>query len=172
MLHPERESRPWLFGADALRDDPLTRYRIAAVTHVSPTWSYLVAFHLGSEARPTDQEKVLLASFLQQYKDVHYRPSTRERMERLPLDVDGTANGVVFHKWAQDDWGYRRRLHEAGHPFSVTPPALRGSPHDDGIPGPLSLPALMDRIHGSGPESDPSPRWREWKATHPEAFVS
>jgi hypothetical protein len=155
----------WPFDAD--RDDPLTALRIA-VTSSHPTWAYLVAFDRESEERPTDAEAALLASFLDEYKAHWYGDGPyRRRMQARPLDVDGGANGVIFHKWAADDWGYRRHSYERGHLFSVVPPALRGE-YSDGIPGPLSLLALMDRINGW--TDGPSPRWEAWKAAHPDVF--
>jgi hypothetical protein len=155
----------WPFDAD--RDDPLTAHRIA-VTSSHPGWFYLVAFDRESENRPTDAEVELLVSFLDEYNDHWYGDSGyRQRMQRRPLDVDGGANGIVFHKWAAHDWGYRRRSSTMGYLFSVVPPALRDR-YDDGIPGPLSLAALMDRIHPIGGE--PMPRWVAWKAAHPDVF--
>lgn len=155
----------WPFDAD--QHDPLTALRIA-VTSSHPGWYYLVSFDSESPDRPTDTEAAMLASFLDEYKDHWYGDSSyRSRMERRPLDVDGGANGVIFHKWGPDDWGYRRHSYTRGHLFSVVPPALRGK-YDDGIPGPLSLAALMDRIHTIGDE--PMPRWVAWKAARPEVF--
>jgi hypothetical protein len=97
----------WPFDAD--RDDPLTAHRIA-VTSSLPGWFYLVAFDRESVDRPTDAEVALLVSFLNEYKDHWYGDNSyRRRMEARPLDVDGGANGIAFHKWGADDWGYRRR---------------------------------------------------------------
>jgi len=155
----------WPFDAD--RDDPLTGLRIA-VASSHPSWCFLVSFDRESEARPTDAEAAMLRSFLDEYKDHWYGDgSYRRQMEARPLDVDGGANGVIFHKWGPDDWGYRRRSYERGYLFSVVPPALRGR-YKDGIPGPLSLPALLDRINGW--TDRPAPRWEAWKAAHPEVF--
>lgn len=155
----------WEF--DAPQDDPLTALRIP-VTSSHPDWYYIVAFDRESEQRPTDAEAAMLVSFLEQYIDYWYNDSFKAKLAQRPFDVDGGANGVIFHKWAIDDWGYRRRTFERGWLFSVVPPALRDK-YTDGIPGPLSLSALMDRIQSHGDDT-PSPRWVAWKEAHPEVF--
>ncbi len=159
----------WPFGDDADQHDPLTAHRIA-VTCSHPGWRFLVAFDRASDARPTDYETALLRSFLDQYKDHWYGGNGyQQRMEERPLDVDGGANGVVFHKWGEDDWGYRRQSYERGYLFTVVPPSMRDR-YADGWGGPLSLRALMDRIHQHGSD-EPSERWEAWKAAHPEVFA-
>lgn len=158
----------WPFGADADRNDPLTAHRIA-VTSSHPGWYYLVAFDGQSEARPTDAETAMLASYLDSYKDHWYGDSGfRRKMEERDLDVDGGANGVIFHKWAEDDWGYRRQSYTMGHLFSVTAPGNRGGRWDDGVPGPKSLLELLDFINTIVDE--PLPRWVDWKAAHADVF--
>lgn len=158
----------WPFDAD--RDDPLTAHRIA-VTCSHPGWRYLVAFDRESEARPTDAEAAMLVSYLDEYKNHWYGESSyRRRMERRPLDVDGGANGVVFHKWGEDDWGYRRQSYERGYLFTVVWPAQRASVEPDhGWRGPFTLLELMDRMHTMGNDG-PMAHWVEWKAAHPEVF--
>lgn len=151
---------------DADLSDPLAAHRIP-VTSSHPDWNYLVAFHSGSEARPDDRETAMLVSFLTEYKDRWYgHNGFRQQMEQQPFDTDGGANGVVFHKYGPDDWGYRRMSWTQGPLFVPTHPRIRES-HGGGV-GPLDLPALMDRISGHGDE--PSPKWLEWKAQHPEVF--
>jgi hypothetical protein len=160
-----RESGGWPF--DAPQDDPLTAHRIP-VTSSHPRWYYLVSFDGESAERPTEREMAMLVSFLDEYKDHWYGDNSyRRAMEQRPFDVDGGANGVVFHKWGTDDWGYRRHSYERGYLFSVVPPALRDL-YDDGVRGPLSLLALMDRIHTMVDE--PMPRWVAWKVAHPDVF--
>lgn len=156
----------WPFDAD--RGDPLTAHRIA-VTSSHPGWCYLVAFDRESEERPTERETAMLVSFLEEYKHHWYRPGYREHLERRPLDVDGGANGIVFHKWAENDWGYRRRSFERGNLFTVTWPAQRASAKPGKYLGPFSLEALMDRIHTVGGDG-PMQQWVDWKAAHPEVF--
>ncbi len=157
----------WPFDAD--RDDPLTARRIA-VTSSHPGWAYLVAFDRESPERPTDHEVDLLVSFLDQYKDYWYGDNGyRRAMERRPLDVDGGANGITFHKWGVDDWGYRRRTFDRGWPFSVVPPWMRDE-HTSTIRGPISLLDLLDHIQTCGGVID-APWWQEWKAAHPEVFI-
>jgi hypothetical protein len=113
----------WPFDAD--RGDPLTAMRIA-VTSSHPMWAYLVAFDQQSEARPTDHESALLASYLDEYKSYWYNDSYRLRMEARPLDVDGGANGVIFHKWAADDWGLPASLVRARSPVLRRPAGAAG----------------------------------------------
>lgn len=159
----------WPFEQDADRDDPLTAHRIA-VTSSHPRWYYLVAFDRESEARPTEQETAMLASYLEEYKERWYGQSAfRKQMERRRLDVDGGANGVVFHKWAEDDWGYRRQSYEYGYTFSVVWPRQRATAPRGALAGPFSLLALMDRMHTFG-GSEPSKPWTAWKAAHPDVF--
>jgi hypothetical protein len=158
----------WPFDAD--RDDPLTAQRIA-VTSSHPRWCYLVGFDRESEERPTDHEAAMLASYLDEYRTHWYRPGYRQHMERRPLDVDGGANGVVFHKWAADDWGYRRRSWTMGPIFWPGPAWYReryGHEYPPGGGRAYSLAALMDKIHTIVDE--PIKHWVEWKAAHPEVF--
>jgi hypothetical protein len=160
----------WPFGTDADRDDPLTDLRIA-VTGSHPGWFYLVAFDRESEERPTAAEALLLASFLDEYKHHWYDPGYLAKLAQRPLDVDGGANGVVFHKFGEDDWGYRRHSYTQGWAWSVIPPGLRGLPEYDGAKnaGPFSLAALMDRIHTIIGD-EPMDHWQAWKAAHPDVF--
>lgn len=154
----------WPFDAD--RDDPLTAHRIA-VTSSHPGWRYLVSFDRESEARPTDHEVRLLVSYLDEYKHRWYgNGSYRRAMERRPLDVDGAANGVVFHKYGNDDWGYRRQSWTLGPLYVPQHPRVRET--KDAPLGPLSLAALMDHIHTICDE--PMRSWVEWKAAHPDLF--
>lgn len=160
----------WPFGTDADRDDPLTALRIA-VTSSHPGWAYLVAFDRASEARPTDVEAAMLRSYLDSYIAYWYLPWFVAEIAKRPLDVDGGANGVVFHKFGQDDWGYRRQSYVSGWPWSVVWPALRDDPRhrDSPVRDPRSLERLLDRLHTYGTDR-PSQRWLDWKAAHPEVF--
>lgn len=161
----------WPFGADADQHDPLTKLRIA-VTGSHPGWYYLVAFDSESEARPTDAEAAMLASFLNEYKDHWYGQSGfRRTMEERPLDVDGGANGVIFHKFGTGDWGYRRHSYTQGWTWSVVGPALRDHPdyRNNKNVGPYSLADLMDRIHTIG-DDQPMQRWLNWKSAHAGVF--
>lgn len=162
----------WPFDADADRDDPLTALRIA-VTGSHPTWSYLVAFDRESAARPTETETTMLVAYLDEYKDRWYGDNGfRRRMEERALDVDGGANGVVFHKFDTDDWGYRRRSFTQGWLWSVLWPGVRDNNEYQGheLRGPFSLEQLMDRLHSIASD-EPSARWLEWKAARPEVFA-
>jgi hypothetical protein len=164
----------WPFGNDALRDDPLTALRIA-VTTSHPAWFYIVAFDVESEARPTDAEAEMLASYLESYCARNYGPpgtGYRVRMERYALDVDGGANGVVFHKYGENDWGYRRRSWYGGQRFVPIHPNVRAQYGDTAIErGTFTLEQIMDRAHDVGkPDGSPAESWLEWKAAHPDAF--
>lgn len=160
---------PWPFGTDADRGDQLTQFRIA-VTSSHPMWRYLVAFDRESEVRPTVREVQLLQSFLAEYIDHWYNDRFKAILAERLLDVDGGANGIVFHKYGEDDWGYRRQSYERGWIFTVLPPWARDreeyAKHE--WPGPLSLAALMDRIHTLVDEQ--SRHWVQWKAAHPDLF--
>jgi hypothetical protein len=153
-------SAGWPYDAD--RNDPLTDLRIP-VTSSHPDWCYLVAFDRESAARPTDAEARMLASFREDYIAYWYNDSYKARMAERPFDMDGGANGVVFRKWATDDWGYRRRTWSVGPLYVPQSPAFA-----DRALGPLSLAGLMDHIHSHGDK--PSARWVQWKASHPDVF--
>jgi hypothetical protein len=161
------ENDGWPVGADADRDDPLTALRIA-VTSSHPGWAFLVAFDRESEARPTDAEAAMLRSYLDEYKAHWYNPSYLAKLDRRLLDVDGGANGVVFHKFGPDDWGYRRRSFTVGYLFTVVWPSQRAEYQYHKWCGPFSLLALMDGIHTFLDE--PMKRWVDWKAARPGVF--
>lgn len=164
------DTSAWPFGDDADRNDPLTARRIA-VTSSHPRWTYLVAFDRESEARPTDAEAAMLASYLEEYQTRWYNSSFLARMAEKALDVDGGANGVIFHKWGPDDWGYRRRSYDRGYLFTFPGPGLRGTEHAQGWPdGGQPLLAVLDRLHAIG--SEPRSTWTAWKAAHPDVFGS
>jgi hypothetical protein len=151
----------WPFGTDADRDDPLTARRIA-VTSSHTRWFYLVAFDRDSEARPTDHEADLLVSYLDHYKDHWYGNSGfRAEMEERALDVDGGANGVIFHKWGPHDWGYRRQS------FTMGPLFWPGWDRERRY----SLAGLMDHMQTYGSD-EPISHWRQWKADHPDVFAA
>jgi hypothetical protein len=150
----------WPFENDANRDDPLTELRIA-VTNSHPMWRYLVAFDRESEQRPTDTEAAMLASYLEEYKHHWYRGSGfQQEMEDRALDVDGGANGVIFHKWGTDDWGYRRQS------WTMGPLSWPGWDRDKRY----SLTELMDHMHTVG-GGGPMQRWLDWKDAHVEVFA-
>lgn len=154
---------------DADLNDPLTALRIP-VTSSHPCWAYLVAFDGQSEARPTDAEAAMLVSYREEYIQRWYNERWKVKLAERQFDVDGGANGVVFHKWAADDWGYRRRSFTQGPTFFPSGPQWRAIQVERGVklPGPFSLVALMDHIHNHGDE--PNPVWLAWKATHKDVF--
>jgi hypothetical protein len=159
----------WPFGTDADRDDPLTAHRIAVASPWAQ-WNYITAFDRDSEARPTDAEIAMLASFHLEYLDHWYGDNGwRRKMAERALDVDGGANGVTFHKYGPDDWAYRRRTWQYGPTFVPDSPRLRGLQRASQPLGPLTLPEVMDRIHTIG-DDEPTQRWLDWKTAHPEVF--
>lgn len=146
---------------DAAQDDPLTALRIPVVASAWPQWNYITAFDGSSPARPTDPEAAMIASFTCAYIDYWYNETWKRRLAERPFDIDGGANGVVFYKWAEDDWGYRRSS------WTVGPLYWPGLPSRDGRKA-HSLAELMDHVHTSVERV--TPRWLEWKAAHPEVF--
>lgn len=150
----------WPFGFDADEDDPLTAHRIA-VTSSHPGWFYLVAFDRDSEDRPTDAETALLVSYLGHYKDHWYNDRYRARLLERPLDVDGGANGVIFHKWGPDDWGYRKQS------FTMGPLFWPGWDRERRY----SLLELMDHMQTYGGD-EPISHWQQWKADHAAVFAA
>lgn len=158
----DTEVQEWPYGFDADHDDPLTKHRIA-VTNSHPMLYYLVAFDRGSQSRPTEQETLQMVAYLDFYKQRWYTSHTQEMMARRPLDVGGGSNGVIFHKWAEGDWGYRRQNFETGHLFTIPGPLLREKfPR---INAPVTLEELLDtRICNLSDE------WPQWKLSRPEAF--
>lgn len=141
----------WPFGADADEHDPLTELRIA-VTGSHPSWCYLVAFH----------------SYLEEYKTYWYSGSYLCKLADRPLDVDGGANGMIFRKYAEGDWGYRRRSWTRGPMFIPQPPRIRERYPDEAPLGPMTLEQVMDHAHTIVDGVDK--RWLDWKTAHPEAF--
>lgn len=155
----------WPYDAD--RDDPLTKLRIAAVASAHPRWNYIVAFDTSRSQRPTDTEAAMIQSFLCEYIEYWYNERWKARLAERPFDIDGGANGVVFCKWGDGDWGYRRRSWSMGPLYVPQSPRLREI--DSSRLGPLDLDRLMDRVHTHG-RGEPTTRWLGWKAAHPEVF--
>jgi hypothetical protein len=172
-------TQAWPFGTDAIETDPLTALRIPVVRSFNPSWHYVAAY-LGTSAdtgntfdppwpfasaeRPTDAEARMLASFLLEHRNYWFgNEGYARKMDQRPLDVDSGWNTVVFIKYAADDWGYRRCSWTYGLTFVPEPPNFPNRKR-----GPLPLEQVMDRIHAHGDE--PSPRWRQWKANHPDIF--
>jgi hypothetical protein len=170
----------WPFGTDALQNDPLTALRIPVVTSFNPSWHYVAAY-LGTSAdtgntfdppwpfarteRPTDAEAQMLVSFLQEHRHHWFNnEGYARRMDQRPLDIDGGWNTVVFIKYGPDDWGYRRCSWNRGPTFVPGPP---GSDSRNTV-GTHTLEQVMDRCHSHGDE--PSQRWQDWKAAHPDVF--
>jgi hypothetical protein len=160
----------WPFEQDADRGDPLTALRIA-VTGSHSHWCYIVAFDRESPMRPTDVEASMLASALEEYKHHWYNATYLDKLGRRALDVDGGANGMTFHKYADSDWAYRRRSWTRG-PWLIPMPREareRYRAKGDQVMGPLTLAELLDHIHTIA-DVKPMQRWIDWKAAHPDVF--
>jgi hypothetical protein len=157
----------WPFGTDADRDDPLTALRIP-VTGTHPEWRYIATFDRDSEARPTDTEARMLASYIQQYKDYYFNDWYKAKLLERPLDVDAVTR--IFHKWGADDWSYRVVTWDHGPFWVPVAPQLRGGEWDyPKVTGPLTLEQVMDRAHTIVDE--PMQHWLDWKAAHPDVFT-
>lgn len=158
------ETAAWPYDAD--QHDPLTALRIP-VTSAHPRWRYTATFDRESEVRPTDLEAAQLASFIEEYREYWFNDRYKAKLSERPFDTD--AKTVIFHKWAENDWSYRRDSWEYGPFWVPVAPRLRGGEYDvkDWRP-PLTLVQVMDRIHTIG--DGPMPHWVEWKATHPDVF--
>ena len=170
----------WPFGTDAKQDDPLTELRIPVVSTFNPSWHYVAAYlgtntdngsnwnppwPFASAERPTDPEAQMLVSYLLEHRSYWFgNEGYARKMDQRPLDVDSGWNTIVFIKDADGDWGYRRCSWSYGPTFVPGPP---GSPSREAV-GRMSLEQVMDRIHSHGDE--PSARWQQWKADHPNAF--
>lgn len=151
----------WPF--DACQDDPLTALRIPVVRTSHPRWKYEVALVIGSEddrywtpgLRPDEAEVRQIAAELE-WRMTYYNEGWKAGMRKRPLDVDGTTNTVILQKFGDGDWRYRRASFEHGMwPFYNNPRRF-------------TLEQLLDHINDYG--SEPNPKWRAFKAAHPEAF--
>lgn len=151
----------WPF--DAYRDDPLTALRIPVVGTLHPGWKYEVALCCpDSEAgqwlypslRPDEAEVRQLVAEIE-WRMTYYNDGWKAGMRRRPLDVDSSTNTVVLQKRPNGGWCYRRMTWQTG-PMMVPP-----WDSDER----LTLEQLLDRINDC-----PNPKWRAFKAAHPEAF--
>lgn len=159
----------WPYDAD--QQDPLTELRIPVVGSAWPRWSYIVAFDSGridSETfRPTDAEAAMLRSYLDEYIGRWYNGTWKAKLKDRAFDIDGGANGLIFRKWGEGDWAYRRQSWSMGPTYVPEHPRIREQREKP--MGPLSLAQVMDRTHAHGDEK-PSENWTAWKAAHPEIF--
>jgi hypothetical protein len=156
----------WPYDAD--EHDPLTALRIP-VTSAYPSWRYIATFDRESEARPTDTEAAMLASYIEQYKVYFFGADGwyKRKLEEAPLDVDAVTR--IFHKWGEGDWSYRIDTWTSGPFWVPMAPRSRGGRYDTVKLGPLTLVQVMDRdkhMHTEYPSKD----WLEWKAAHPDVF--
>jgi hypothetical protein len=152
---------------DAAPDDPLTALRIP-VTREVPEYPYLVAFDRTSPVRPTDAEAAMLRSYLDYYVERWYNATWQARLKERPFDIDGGANGIVFVKYAEGSWGYRRRSWR--HSYQPAAPWDPATGYKTRRPAEeiLALPALLDRVASTSDSA--ATRWTRWKANNPEVF--
>jgi hypothetical protein len=164
------ETVEWPYDAD--EHDPLTKLRIPVVGSAWPRWYYIVAFDSGrlddETFRPTDLEAAMLRSYLDHYIARWHGESFKAKHRKRPFDIDGGANGLIFRKWGEGDWAYRRRSWQMGPTYFPMNPQIRARQPNGNPLGPLSLAEVMDHTHTVGDE--PMPHWLEWKAAHPEVF--
>lgn len=151
----------WKFDADPY--DPLVTMRIP-VTGRCPGIPYLAAFHKESAKRPTPGESLMLASFIEMVKVQGFSVVERQDMDGETFDFHPRATTAIFHKYAVDDWGWRRNSWQTD---GFAPPSPRVATR---ATGPLSLLRLMDLIW-SDPFDGVDEQWRTWKAAHAEVFA-
>lgn len=145
---------------DAERSHRLVPFRIP-VTPGVPGHGYLVALHKESQQEPTWAEVEMIVSFIEFHRQSWYTTSERKALDREPFDICSGVNTVIFHKYAQNDWAYRRRMWE---PHRLVPPSPRVSTR---VVGPCTLPEIMDEVNA---KNDCHRLWRLWKEEHPEVF--
>jgi hypothetical protein len=159
------ETTGWPY--DAYQDDPLAALRIPVIGTPHPQWRYEVALvcpstpagqDLYPALRPDDAETRMIAAELE-WRMTYYNEGWKAKMRRRPLDTDGTTNTVILWKRGDGDWCYRRDSWNRG-------PLVVPSKYDGEEPA--GLEALLDRINDYSGE--PNPKWRAFKAAHPEAF--
>ncbi|MTE20317.1 hypothetical protein F0L17_14610 [Streptomyces sp. TRM43335] len=159
-----RPAEDWPFDADPA--DPLAELRIP-VTTARPRQPYIACFDRDSPARPTDTEAQMIASFIQQYLHAWHTEDERAHLARQPLDTDPGSIPVIFRKWGDGDWSYRRDSWDYGRIWVPSDPAIRGTTGDPRGLSAHTLLQVMDRAHGDGHHA---PGWEEWKAAHPDVF--
>jgi hypothetical protein len=156
----DTETAGWPFE-DADQHDPLAALRIPVVRNPYPRWKYEVALVItdddlwGPALRPDEAEVRQIAAFLE-WRMEYYNSSWKAKMRRRPLDADSSTNTVTLMKRAEGDWRYQKATWRHGPwPFCDMPERF-------------TLERLLDHINDYGGE--PNPKWRAWKAAHPEAF--
>lgn len=109
----------------------------------------------GPALRPDEAEVRQIAAYLE-WRMEYYNEGWKAEMRKRPLDVDSSTNTVTLIKRANGDWRYQKATWRHGPwPF-----------YD--MPERFTLEALLDHINDYG--SEPNPKWRAFKAAHPEAF--
>jgi hypothetical protein len=153
----------WPYDAD--QDDPLTALRIPVVSEPSPRKAYLACLLIRDDAlwpsvRPDDAEARMVASYIDRRRD-WFNDRWKAKLLAAPLDCDGGAVTYTFRKRPDGGWCYRMHTWTSGCFFWP----LEHGEHART----LTLPELLDHIHGHG-EGKPSQPWLDWKAAHPEVF--
>lgn len=147
----------WPYDVHADEDDELTKLRIP-VTSSHPGFAFLVSFDRMSEMRPTCCEAEILSLFIEYRRNSHGARRIEEMLKR-PLDTAPMANTVTLHKWATDDWGYRRStFNDAGPLF------WPGRPGGVDRQRSYTLVELLDQIESTC--GTPFPEWVRFKGEH------
>lgn len=145
-------------------DHALTGRRIPVLQHCHARFKYHTALvvggpewgcehDLGQEPEPFEVEQ-LCADL--EYRMAYYNDAYRARVAaRGPFDVDGTVNTHTFRKHAEHGWQYHVLTWTQGPTWFPTPPWNKV--------GPLTLEALLDRVHSFG-DGAQSSRWLGVKA--------
>lgn len=151
----------WKWDAD--RDHPLTQRGIP-VTSAQPEWGYFAVFDGGSPAQPTQREEEFLLSYIAYVRSYYAEPMVSMGVHEDTFGWVPGYNTAVFHKYADNDWAFRRRLWATSRLLPL-PPGV--SPRG---PGPLSLVELLNRVCGAETTGMPHEKWVSWKREHPEVF--
>lgn len=106
----------------------------------------------------------MISSFIAEAAAEWQIPVTNAGLDGEPFDWFPGYNTVVLHKYAANDWGYRRRTWPEPQ-FYPPPPESRFEK-----PVPLSLMTVLDLVHTRNSGERPSDEWMRWKKDHPDVF--
>jgi hypothetical protein len=152
----------WRWDVDP--KEPLAALRVP-VTSRWPEHGYFATFDKGSPRRPTSSEVMMILGYIEYYRQRHYTPTEQLLLKGQPFDVDPSVETLILHKYAEGDWGYRRRHWQSELHFVPRSPKVVGR-----SVGPLSLQQVLDLAEA--PPSRPDRHWVAWKKQHPQVFAS
>lgn len=138
-------------GWPADQNDPLAALRIPVATRYDG--GFLVAFDGESQARPTDLEAAIIASFTEFVRSMDYDENDAAQMAEQPFDYDSGRNTILLHKFGHDSWGLRRFRWDRDH-FD---------------PGPLDRPRTLAAVLDH--DASPFTEWVLWKEERLELFA-